>query len=310
MPPLGEVWDLLLWAVLPALVGAGVLTAALQLLGCAKQGPAAAALGLITGTVLGQWLRAASPMISVDSPWPALSVLGYALTLTGGESTWNRLPWAVLAALAVERLARCLDTRTEDGWFLRGAASIGIAWWVIPEAARDEYLWLAPAFAALVFTHWILLERLAAQPPDGSVLLCLALAFIAAGVVLLHARIARLMEASIVCAAALGGIGLVALWLRADASGAIPAAAVLLPGFLLMGTLETSVEELPWYVFALPALAPLLLAASWPLRRWEGFSGKLARLALMLILVLIPLAAACVVAHLKAPLDMDALEGH
>src|ERR1019366_8828206 len=144
----------------------------------------------------------------------------------------------------------------------RGAAALGIAWWVIPVDAR-EVVWLAPSFAAVVFLEWVVLERMTAQPPDGSVAFCLAMAFLTAGVVLLFAGIARWMEAAVVCASALAGIGLVAWLRRADVSGIVPAAAVLLLGLLLMGQRETSVTAIPWYAFALAALSPLMLALAW-----------------------------------------------
>jgi hypothetical protein len=300
MPPLDEVRDMLLWGVLPALAAAGLVMAALDRLGGPKQAPAAAALGLSAGAVLGLGLRAAAPLFSPPSPSPLFAALGGALNLTNGESTWNRMSWTVLAALCTERLARALDTYANDGWLLRGATAVGIAWWLIPERDHEALIWLAPSLAAVVFVEWELLARLAVEPPDGSVLLCLALAFMTAGTVLLYASIGRLMEAAVVCASALAGVALVAWWRRADASGAVPAAAVLLPGLLLMGFRETSVETIPWSAFAVAALAPLMLVGTWPIRHWPGVPRYVARV----LLVLIPLIAAVLLAQQAGPLDL------
>ena len=296
MPPLDDearavLIAMLRWGVPPALVAAIVVMAVLEWLGGPKQAPAAAALGLIAGVVLGLWSYSAAPLFSTEGTSPLLAGLRGALNLVNGDSSWNRMPWAVLAAVCTERLARALDTHTNDGWLLRGATAVGIAWWLIPEPAREEFVWLAPTFAAVVFLQWQLLARLAAEPPDGSVLVCLALAFLTAGILLVNAGISRSMEASVMCASALVGIALVAWWRRADASGAIPAAALLLPGLLLMGQQETS-EPVPWFAFAFAALAPLMLAGTWPVRHWPAVPRHLARL----VVVLIPLIAAVLLA--------------
>jgi len=296
MPPLDDearavLIAMLRWGVPPALVAAIVVMAVLEWLGGPKQAPAAAALGLIAGVVLGLWSYSAAPLFSTEETSPLLAGLRGALNLVNGDSSWNRMPWAVLAAVCTERLARALDTHTNDGWLLRGATAVGIAWWLIPEPAREEFVWLAPSFAAVVFLEWELLARLAAEPPDGSVLVCLALAFLTAGILLVNAGISRSMEASVMCASALVGIALVAWWRRADASGAIPAAALLLPGLLLMGQQETS-EPVPWSAFAAAALGPLMLAGAWPVRRWPAIPRHLVRL----VLVLIPLIAAVLLA--------------
>jgi hypothetical protein len=284
---------MLLWGVLPALAAASVVMAALEWLGGAKQAPAAATLALISGAVLGLWLVAAAPLYKMDDPAPLLSTLGVALKLDDAESTWNRLPWAVLAALCVERLARILDMQTQDGWLLRGAAAVGIAWWLIPEPTRATFVWLAPGFAGVVFLEWELLQRLAAEPPGGGVLLCLALALVVAGIVLLFAGLGRGMEIAVISASALAGIGLVAWWRRADASGAVPAGAVILPSLLLMAHQGTSVETIPWTAFATAALAPLMLAGTWPVRHWPAIG----RLFAGLFLILIPLLAAVLLAQ-------------
>jgi len=275
--------DALLYTVFPALCLAAAVMGAVMFLAGAKHGPLAAALGITAGTALGLWLR--------DS-----------LTLIAGDSSWNRLLGAALAALWVGRVARQPGLQSCAGWLLRAAASALISWVVIPAETRLSVDWLAPAFAIIVFALWALLEQLAAEPPDGAVPFCLAATFLTAGAVLIHAGSARLMDTSVVVASALAGIGAVAWWRRVDAGGAIPAAAVLLPGFLLMGQQETF-SDVPWYAFALPALAPLLLAEALPLSQWQGTRLQILRMLLMLFLMLLPLAAAVYLAQEAGPLD-------
>jgi hypothetical protein len=286
MPPPELVLDKLLHVMLPALGVAAVVMAAVLLLGGAKQGPLGAALGLAAGAALASWLQYL---------WP----------VPPATSSWNRLPWAALAALWIGRVARLPGLAPASGALLRAATAVLIAWLVLPSELRAENDWLAPAFAALVFAHWSLMERVAADAPGGSVPLCLAAVFLGAGAVLIHAHVGRGMDSALALASALAGLAVVA-WLRqADAGGAVPATAVMLPGLLLLGQQETD-AEIPWYAFLLLALAPLLLIEALPTSRWQGTRWRLARLALMLLLVMIPIALAIGIAHAAAPLgDFD-----
>src|ERR1700722_9524617 len=111
MPPKEHIYEALLWTVLPALATAAIVMALLTLRGGPKQAPAGAALGLLAGAVIGFWLR--SDLLPLDAP---------------GESAWNRLPWAVLAALCMGRVACMPELPIVDGWLLRGATAFGIAW--------------------------------------------------------------------------------------------------------------------------------------------------------------------------------------
>src|SRR5438309_6594648 len=111
--------DILLYAVLPAMCLAGAVMAMVVLLGGNKQATLAAALGMAAGAALGLWLREG-------------------LTLSPGDSTWNRLPWAALGALWIGRVARLPDLQPSAGWFLRAGAAIGIAWLIIPAETRKE----------------------------------------------------------------------------------------------------------------------------------------------------------------------------
>jgi hypothetical protein len=283
MPPPELVLGKLLHVVLPALGVAAVVMAAILLAGGSKQGPLGAALGLAAGAALVSWL---------ENLWP----------VPPASSSWNRLPWAALAALWIGRVARLPTLPPATGVLLRAGAAILIGWLVLPADLRQDNDWLAPAFATLVFAHWSLLERVAADAPGGSVPFCLAIVFLGAGAVLIHASAARGMDSAAALASALAGLAFIAWWWQADAGGAVPATAVMLPGLLLLGQQETT-GDVPWYAFLLPALAPLLLVEALPMSRWEGRRWRLLRLAVMLLLVLIPIVAAVAIAHVAAPMD-------
>jgi hypothetical protein len=299
-PPWSAIVPTVLYMVLPALAAAAIMMAAVGRIGGSKQAPSGAALSLMVGAFVGVWLRDALPLV-VDggSPKAFLSVLPDVLTLVSGESSWNRLPWAVLSALCLGLVAHLADAYSGDGWLLRGGVAIAIAWALIPEDLRERLVWLAPAFAMVVWAEWVILDRIAAQPASFSVALSLTLSLLAAAGVLIHAGTARLMDATLVQACAIAGVLLVACCRRVDVGGAIPALAVALPGLLLMGQLTQAEEKMHWAAFALPACAPLLLVATMPVTHWPKLRLHLVRLAL----VLIPLAFALYLAHEAAPLD-------
>src|SRR5438067_2041931 len=173
MPPLSEVVDVLLKAVLPALLTAAALLALVERLGSPKLAPVGAALGLAGGAALGNWLCGT-------------------LTLEeASNSSWNRLPWAALAALLVGLVARLFSPAV--GWPLRGAVAVVAASWVLPGDLRKEVWWLPPALAAVMLVEWALLEHLASRPPGADVPLALALTAFAAAAVLIYAPSKRLM---------------------------------------------------------------------------------------------------------------------
>lgn len=299
-PPWSAIVPTVLYMVLPAVAAAAIIVAAVERIGGSKQAPPGAALGLMVGAFLGLWMRDALPLV-VDggSPKAFLTVLPNVLTLVSGESSWNRLPWAMLAALSLGLIAQLADAHAGDGWLLRGGVAIAIAWVLIPDDLREMFVWLAPAFAVVVWAQWVILDRLAAQPASFSVPLALMLSLVAAAGVLIHAGTARLMDATLVQACALTGLLLVSWWRRLEVGGALPALAVALPGLLLMGKLTQMEEKMHWAAFALPACAPLLLVATMPFTHWPKLRLHFVRL----VLVLIPLAFALFLAREAGPLD-------
>ena len=282
MPPPELMIDALLYVIVPALVLAAIVMAAVTLVAGAQNAPAAAALGLAAGAGLALWLRDA-------------------LTLMPGDSSWNRLPWAALGMFCVGRVARLPELPALDGLLLRAAAALGAAWWLIPEDARAELVWLAPAFAAVVWAEWMLLDQLAAEPPGGVVPFLLALTFFTASIVLIYAQTARLSETALVFSSALAGIALIAAWWRIDTGGVIAPAVLMLSALMLVGQRETFNDALWWPAFALTAAAPLMLAPTLVLQRFGGFGVRL----LQLVLVLIPLSIAFWLALQTGPLQFE-----
>jgi hypothetical protein len=287
LPPNALILEALLTLMLPAFVLAALVLALVEWLGGAKQAPAAAAFGAILaftfGPTLGHWLHDALGMGHDGGANAYEFWFGTTLSLMPGESPWNRLPWAALAALCVSRVTCNADSPAADAWLLRGAASFAIAWWVLPEHAHALGVWVAPAFAAAILLNWMILDCLARQPSDGSVPGCLFMSFFVASMVLLQAGIGRLSESAIVIGSACAGLAVIASIRRADTSGVAGGAAVMLPGLLLVGNRETSVEAVPMLAYMLAALAPLALAAALPFAHWHWAWRNLLRLTLIAI---------------------------
>jgi hypothetical protein len=307
MSSLPAPWSLILPAVcymmLPALVTAAAVMALVAWLGGAKQAHAGAAAGLMAGVLAGLCVRDTAPLFSGGSWDDILTSATNVLALVPGESWWNRLPWAVLAALCIGRVAYLVDVHSGDGWLLRAGVAVATAWSVIPQEVRDKYLWLAPAFAVVVWALWVILDRVAAEPGSGSVAVCMTLSLLAAGGVLIHAGSAKAMDVVVVLAFALIGVWIIASLRDVEFGGAVPGVAVALPGVLLMGHQDASEEVLElihWSAFALPACAPIALAVTLPITHWRKPWLHLLRVAL----ILIPLGIAIALAMEAGPLDL------
>jgi hypothetical protein len=188
-------------------------------------------------------------------------------------------------------LARLRDDFAGDGWLLRLGTAIGFAWWLLPEAKREETWWLAPAFALAVAIQWMVLDYTASRRGGGSVAFCMVLTLVAAAAVLVFAASKLLADHLAVLAFALLGTAIIAALWGAMVDGAVPALAVALPTLLLM-TFFTS-ETVHWRAFALTASAPLTLVLTIPLMH----GPKWLLHALRLLLVLVPLLIAIGIAQ-------------
>jgi hypothetical protein len=259
------------------------VTAVVRFVGGAKLASMGTALGLGGGFLLGNWLRGT-------------------LTLAPGASSWNRLPWIALAALAVGVAVRLPRTPLSVWLLLRASLAAAAAWWVVPAEVWLETPWLPATFGAVILAEWVLLEFLAAKPPGGSVPWMLAMTAFCAAAILIHAGTARLMDVATVLGAALFGVGAATWWQQSESGGAVSGAVLVLPGILLMGQQETF-SEVPWTAFAFAACAPLTLALTLlpPIRLWPGWKIGLCRFAL----VLVPVAVAVLLAVQAGPLEFE-----
>src|SRR5262245_6645503 len=219
LPPANLVRELLVSAVLPSLAAA-VAVLALSLIAGKQRGAAVgAALALAAGFAAGNYLRGVVPWVPE-------------------RSAWHWLPAAALAALAAGLIARIPRVPVPVRFLLRAAACALAACLLAPADLRAEKSWLQPAFLLVVLVEWEVLEGSAGRSPGGGVPLGLALVFVGGAAVLIHAHSARLADVAFLVAAAFTGIAAVAWWARADGAGAMPGAAVLLPGLLLAGHSE------------------------------------------------------------------------
>ncbi len=264
--------------------------------------PAATAAVILVGVLFAGRARAAAFGTALAFAGGfALAAFPDVLPLKPGIAAWHWLPTAALAALAAGVLARPLPWRAAK-WMLWGGTAGLAAWLLVPPYLAGTTRWAMPTLGLVILAEWNVLERLARTTPGGQAPLALALTFVAGSVIILHAHCGRLAEVALIAAGALTGLAVVAWWARVNCAGAVPAAAVLLPGVLLAGQSETF-SDVPDSAFALVALAPLVLSLTLlpSLRRWP-----LPRLALLrLLLLLVPLACAVVLAVRAEALDLE-----
>jgi hypothetical protein len=217
---------------------------------------------------------------------------GYA-ALGEYHDPWHWLPWLGLAAAVVTAVPLPAPARAV---LFAGVAALA-AWLLLPPVDENGQPWpwavrLALPAGALALG---LLAPLVRRRPGPLVPALWALTAAAGAGVLERADLAKLAELTGVLAAALAGVALVA-WRapgRPVAHGAVPVAAVLLPGLMAEGRFQTF-SAVPAASFALAAAAPLGLAvAELPGLRALPPRGRGAVRALA---VLVPLSAAVALA--------------
>lgn len=289
MPPPGEVIDLFVRLLLPAMAASVIVMALLRRLGGERFAPLAAALALAVGVLVGNYFREAMPW-RLDSErsltgYDLATVLGWSLEQkpTGEiEDTTDLpplppsrywLPWLAGLALLVELLVRLPAVTPSMGWILRTGTVLLAGRLLTPPDLRVATPWASWALAAAMLLIWMVLKALARQWKDATLPTALALCFAAAGMVLLHAHSARLADMALLGFAALFGIAVTAWLWPGDVAGALGAVAVFLPGLMLTGQQETF-SEVPFTSFLLVALAPVaLLPMTLPLiaqrQRWS-----------------------------------------
>lgn|GEM_PF-3339290 len=310
LPPLKDTLDAFAHAVLPAAGGAAVACAALLVLG-RRFGALASAVAVLVGFACANFALDPSAQPTLENtarllPWipeaeapgphwlPRAALL---LVLVGLVSRWfgllaaRALPerrwWIAEVLVWVPRIA-CTIVAT--GWLVRGNA-----------AAAEEWALLRWQLAACTLALWVVLDSQSRTEAGAVVAALLGASLFAGAGVLLYSHNAKFMELAVIGGAALFGVATVSGAARAEGaralstSGAVPFAALLLPG-LVLGTRPSHAENLvPPACFWLAALAPLLLV--------PFLIPRLARqnrwlvLALRALLVLVPLAVALALAN-------------
>jgi hypothetical protein len=226
-----------------------------------------------------------------------------------GQAGWYWLPRAALSLLAVGLLSRWVGLLAgrllvERLWWIanvlvwvpRIAAVFVVSEWLVAGKAAEAEQWqgLRWQLAGSMLAVWICLDSLARVGLSGQVMAYLAAMFLAAGAILLYTHNAKLMEVAVVCGCATFGIAVAAGVGKADASGAVPAGAVFLPGLMFATRPSLSANAVPPTAFWLVALAPLVLLPFLipVLARKNGWQVRVIRA----VLVLAPLVAAVVLA--------------
>lgn len=311
LPPLKDVLDALAHAVLPAAGAAALACAAVLLLG-RRAGALASAGAVAAGFACANFaLDPDGKPPALDTTWrlvpwvPAADAPGYhwlaraalLLVLVGLAARWVGL----LAARALPERRRWLAEVLV--WVPRVACTIVAASWLVrgTAAAAEEWALLRWQLAAATLALWLVLDSQARSEGGATVAALLGASLFAGAGVLLYSHNARFMELAVIGGAALFGVAAVSGAARAAGahpiatSGAVPFAALLLPG-LVLGTRPSHAENLvPAASFWLAALAPLALV--------PFLIPRLARqnrwlvLALRALLVLIPLAVALALAN-------------
>jgi hypothetical protein len=219
---------------------------------------------------------------------------------------WHGLPRAALILLVVGLVSRWLglfvtrylDERRRWGatlliWAVRAGVVAVVAPGLVPAEWAGESAWLKPALVAAMLAVWVALDGVARNEAGSEVAAYLAVAFVAAGAVLLYHHTARFMDLAVMCGCAAAGVAVASFPTRADASGAVPLGVVGLPGLMLNGRYLVE-SQVPVTSFWLVVLAPLglltfLIPAVARLPRWVV-------IPLRAVLVLAPLVAAVVLA--------------
>ncbi|MDY3559211.1 hypothetical protein R5W23_006429 [Gemmata sp. JC673] len=325
-PPIKDVLDAISLCVLPGAGAAAVVTCAFLVVGRWRAAALGSAVAVVFAFMGGNFtlanLNTEQPAPTWENtsrllPWqPGAEAPGYqwlaraalVLVVTGLLTRWLGLA-----------LARVLPERV---WWLANVAvwwprlwAIGIVsgWLVLGNAAADPQWaglrWQLAGAAALV---WLVLDGVSRGGASGELSAQLAAVFFAGSAVLLYSHNAKFMELAVVLGSAMFGIAVAVLTRqhlddapKALASGAVPAAALFLPG-LLLGTRPSHAEnKVPDLSFWLIALAPLVLAPFLIPR--VSRQNRWVLIVLRTLLILTPLVIAVVLAgqHEKFPYEEE-----
>lgn len=313
---IAEATDALFRAVLPALGVAAAAFTFLCRLAPGRLAGLAAALALTAAFVQGNYLRDAAryrleddrPLTAGDLRTAFLDALQRTPPEEGQPATappaeyW--LPWLAALALLTDALLRWPRVVAWLGWLVRAAVALLAARLLLPEelpqTLKVAQHWAEAALAALVLALWAVPWFLARRQTGGWVAFALSFALQTASmVVLVESSWIRLADVALIGSAALVGVGLSAWAAREATDATAGAAAVLLPGVLLIGQ-QQAPQAGPVSAFLLAGLSPLALAPLLlvPRRYWP--SPWLAVVGVTLVAVVSTAASLLAGAHAMA----------
>ena len=272
IPPISEVTDALMHAVIPSFGATVAVGGILASLWGRRAGLLTAALAFASGILAGNFFRGCFVFgFQPDTVFRLTDlvrgigsvILWQTPLVDSGESVsfyfpaagryW--IPWAALMT-TVSGIASSLYNRSR--WIphvIRILVSMMAARMVVPAGLTVT----TPAVGLIVgigiVLIWTIAEWRSARVPIGVTSAAAGLASLGAAAVLLHAHSARLTDIATLVAFATFGIAALAILGqgRLDPAGAGPATAVFLPGVLISGYHETF-SSVPIFAFVLPAL--------------------------------------------------------
>jgi hypothetical protein len=267
-----------------------------EAIGCGMLLPAAVAAAMVAAArARSEATVRAAGAIGVAAGWLA-AVLALDLTplVPPSARSWQWLPALAVAAALISGVQLRMWLRAAAGILIAGVAGVILIpdWESLPLSRGKLQLLLAAAVAALWALQW-----LTDRPVSTWVPAALAVSALAAAIVLERGGTARFAQMAGALAAAL--VGAAGLGLRpAVAAGCAPVAAVVLPGALVSGWLDSH-SAVPFGAYLLAGIAPLAMFVPFPTAgRWRLLRPAIA----------VALGTAAVALALRAePVDWPAL---
>jgi hypothetical protein len=280
MPPLEEVWDLLLYSVLPS-AGLAVLVFA-----------------LVRG-ILGKWAARAAAVLALLGGFISANIFAKQLDWLPGLSGWTWIFAGLVLVVLVEIVATLPFVQRAVTILLRLVCAGLVAWLLAP----TDPVWAAPAFGLAVFAGWQLLDMRLRDLPPGLGPLILAIFCGGATIVLLHGDSLRFMTTEAILAAGLLGVAVGALLFREDCCSVAGPIVYLTLASLLSAWTQSVDSKVPVASFYLVGLAPLGAALTYlpPVGAWTGWWRGLA----LAVVLLVPVLIAVILAVIYAPLQFE-----
>ncbi len=256
--------------------------------------------GLLTVPLAGKRAGGVGSAVALAAGFAAGNGMRGALDWLPDRYAHDWLLWVGLAALLAGAVAGEGSRPRVAPWLV--AVCFSMLWKLVPPEVLNESWWSVPVLAVVVAGNWALADEQARRQPGAIVPVWLALVFLAAAIVLIHAHAQRFMDLALILAASLLGVAASCNWGSGETGPVAGGASVLLAGLMLSGQTQTY-SNVPWICFGLVALAPLTLGATLIPAVSRLRPGL--RLSLQTLLLLVPLVVAVVLAMQHEKLDFS-----